>query len=225
MEKVVCILCSEKEHKFLFNKDGFDVVKCHKCGLVYVNPRLSLNELKEFYDESYHQFQLEDSLKNLKNEKIIQIISDLIGTGGKFLDIGCSTGHFLNTAKEYFDVLGIELAEWSANFARKTYNIEILNSTLENCHLQSSSFDVVTFFEVIEHLHDPLTFLKEVNRILKPDGILALSTGNVNSLEAKIRGEKWYYFAPKFHLYYFSIKTIKEILNQTGFRIIKITGS
>lgn len=141
------------------------------------------------------------------------------------LDIGCSTGYFLSIGKKYFNVMGIELAAWSAKFARETHNVEILNTTLENSNLPSSSFDVVTFFEVIEHLHDPKKYLNEVNRILRPGGLIVLSTGNVDSLEAIVRGKQWYYFALKFHLYFFSIKTLKHILNDCGFEIIKITGS
>jgi 2-polyprenyl-3-methyl-5-hydroxy-6-metoxy-1,4-benzoquinol methylase len=224
MERTACNLCGSTDGGILFEKEGYIIVRCRHCGLVYTNPRHTLDELRTFYEESYHEGEKEDALKSSKAFHITERLWRMTG-GSRLLDIGCSTGIFLNGAKRRFYVKGVEYASWSAEFARRVYGLTVYNSTLEEAHFGNAQFDAVTFFEVIEHVHDPTAFLCEVNRILRPGGVVAISTGNVDSLEAMVRRRKWYYFAPKFHLYYFSLRTLERMLRKTGFEVVLMTGS
>jgi 2-polyprenyl-3-methyl-5-hydroxy-6-metoxy-1,4-benzoquinol methylase len=224
MEQVQCNLCGSIDASPLFVKQGYHIVRCKICDLVYVNPRNTPEELRKFYDEAYHEFIDHDPLKCSKAKLITKRLLKY-SSGNKLLDIGCSTGTFLNEAKQEFNVTGLELASWSADFARKTYNLQIVNTTLSEAKFPDHTFDIITFFELIEHIHNPFDFLREVNRILCPGGIIALSTGNVDSLDALLQRSAWYYYAPQFHLYYFSLKTLSTLLKKCGFKTVKITGS
>ncbi len=224
MERTDCNICGSSEGQKFLEKDGFSIVRCPRCHLVYTNPRYNLDELMSFYEESYHEFEKESPLQSAKARRITERLWKMTG-GSRLLDIGCSTGIFLNEARRRFEVQGVELARWSADFARRNRGLRVSNSTLAEAHFENEQFDAITFFEVIEHLHDPLTFLREVNRIVRMGGVVALSTGNLSSAEAMIRKEKWYYFAPKFHLYYFSLQTLELILIKAGFKLVRRTGS
>jgi 2-polyprenyl-3-methyl-5-hydroxy-6-metoxy-1,4-benzoquinol methylase len=125
---------------------------------------------------------------------------------GTLLDVGCSTGYFLNAARLHFEASGVEPSLWAATFARERLKLPVTDGTLENVRLPSGSQDVVTMIDVIEHLADPLATLKEIHRVLKPGGLLYLVTPDVASLTAR--------------LYYVSPVTLRKILAEAGFETV-----
>ena len=116
--------------------------------------------------------------------------------------------------------MGCELNQWLAEWGSKHYNITIHPATLFDMKLNENSFDVVTLWDVLEHTSDPKAVLTECYRILKPDGLLVVNYPDIGSLVAKLMGRKWV-FLLSVHLYYFTIKTMQKILEQTGFEIVK----
>ena len=225
MEHVNCNICGLSYHRLLYTIDKYNVVKCRNCSLVYVNPRLTPSELETFYEGDYYEkYKSPSYLEMRKWERLVDNIRTY-KKGGKLLDVGCSTGNLLNIAKDYFEVYGIEIARWSSKFAREQHNLDIFKGTLEERNFPDSTFDIFFASELIEHLHNPSLFIEEAKRILKKDGLLALTTGNSHSIMAKLRKEKWRYFAPKYHLYYFSPKTIKDLLLRQHFKILKFSGN
>ena len=190
--------------------------------MVYVTPRLTFKELEEFYATSY--FEYIDSYEKDFNRRIgaIRWIRKY-KSSGKLLDIGCSVGSMLEAADKHFDPLGIDVAEWALEKAREK-GLKVKSGTLEGIKFQDETFDVVTFTEVIEHIHDPLAFLTEVHRILKPDGVIYLTTGNIEGLRAKRDGAKWYYLTPQYHICFFAPRTIRKILENSGFEVMEIGG-
>lgn len=241
-ESVNCNYCSSEEYEVKYIKDGFNIVQCKKCSLVYVNPRLKLNVVLDQYNDDYfkgegfdksidYETEYQKQLKTVDlNDWDISVIKELLpdrnkdGNAPKLLDAGCGMGLFLSKAKARgFEVYGLEYSEYAAEFVASK-GISVKNSTIDAADLEENYFDVVIMKEVIEHLPDPLASLKKIHRTLKPGGLLFMTTGNYDSPERMLRGKDWFYFMPTGHLYVFSRKTMRNYLSKTGFDKIKVTN-
>ena len=175
------------------------IVECKDCGLQYMNPRLDKKFLDWMYREGYYasliadkdrwaektiELEIEREMVHLYRLKPILKVRHRYGLR-RLLDIGTGTGYFLKLAKDRgFDVLGIEPSKRACDFARENYGITILNiSGVEDAGFQDGSFDVVTLYHVVEHLPYPQDTLKEIRRILRPNGMLLIVTPNHRSVE------------------------------------------
>jgi SAM-dependent methyltransferase len=143
---------------------------------------------------------------------------------GRLLDIGCGYGFFLREMKcRGWKVEGIEISKIGRQYARDKWDIHVYSQPLENVGLETDSFDVVTLFYVIEHVNDPLGLLKEVKRILKPDGLIFLRWPHSTPI-VRILGpfsKKLDLYHTPYHLYDFSPRTMEKMLTFCGFREIE----
>lgn len=139
----------------------------------------------------------------------------------RMLDVGCSVGLFLEIAKESgYLVTGVEPAELATETARSK-GLDVRCGFLEDLHFPESSFDVITMFEVIEHLKDPAGILKECHRILKPGGIIFISTGNAAGWTVRFLKNNWDYFdIQKGHISFFNPESLNKIVRGAGFRVV-----
>jgi len=232
MENVNCIICGLDNTQKLLIKNSYNIVKCKNCGLVYVNPRPTKEELVRLYSSDNNKlWDLDGYMHNSKIEKFkngLEIIHKFTQSRGKILDIGCSTGLFLNMAKKSgWETYGIDINEKAIEYAKTKYNLNVKAQDLETSNFPSNYFDVVTLFDSIEHMPNPLFALREAYRILKPNGLLLITTPNIDGLFPKIT---YYLFAktigawehptPPGHLYQFSQKTISKLLDRAKFNII-----
>lgn len=237
IKKQRCNLCDSTEYTIKYNIPRYGknirIVKCKKCNLIYQNPLPSTKDIVDMYDKDYFNGKGFDEGVNyyegLKHKKSWDYISnsrmkniEKFSNKGKILDIGCGMGDFLDIAKKRgWNTNGLELSKYSSNIAKKRFRLNVFCGTIDEAKYDSKEFDVITMIEVIEHLENPKNTLKECNRILKDSGILVIQTGDINSLYAKIKGEKWPYILLG-HLHYFSKKTLVKMLNETGFEVIKV---
>ncbi len=239
-EVVKCNFCSCNDTKTVYIKEGFNIVKCSKCGLVYVNPRLSSEAINKLYNDDYFtgkgfdksvqyeaEFLTESEKITLSDWDVSTIKSFLKKQDSKnisLLDIGCGMGLFLFKAKKQnFKTLGLELSSFAVDFAiSKGLNVQ--NNSIFSNSFKENSFDVISAKEVIEHLPDPKTALSIMHKLLLPGGLLFLTTGNYNCPERKLRGSNWFYFMPKGHIFIFSPKTIYNFLKEAGFSKIIVTN-
>lgn len=138
--------------------------------------------------------------------------------GGRVLDIGCGSGGYLAfLASLGWTCHGVEPGPNSRRYAREILGLTIDQGPLSDCKFPDSYFDVVTMWHVIEHFPDPLDTLREVRRILKPDGVIMLSTPNIESLETRLFAGSWYGLDPPRHFYLLSPSTLRAMLDRTGF--------
>ena len=240
-EYVKCNLCDSDDAKLLFVKRGFNIVQCRKCGLIYVNPRPDVETLvKKVYTKGYYlgrntpeyeenigvraygdYIGMEKQIKTKFRIKLRRI--EKYEKGRRLLDIGCAVGFFLEVAKENgWDVFGVELSEYASNYARER-GLNVFTGDVTVTKFPDEYFDVITIWDVIANLQNPYTNLIEANRMLKQNGLIVISTGKINSIFAKIRGINWEILAPEGHFFYFSEKTLRDMLDITGFKIVKIT--
>jgi len=242
LKYIKCNLCGSKDYKVLYkstishhnHQKGYEylatlddfsgyhqIVKCQVCGLVYANPREDSEDLISQYQKVVDQTYLEEDVgRRITFQKSLEKIEQY-KSPGRLLDVGCAVGFLLDIAsKKGWEVFGIEPSQWARNYAKKNFGLEIFEGTLEEANFSPAYFDVLTFVDVLEHMADPRKNLVEANRILKKGGILYIVTPNINSFLARMLRRKWW-FIRRAHLYYFSLETMKKMLEKIGFKIIE----
>ena len=226
-EMITCNVCEGDDFNHYMDCDGFFYVRCRGCGLVLQNPQPTQHEINNIYDESYFHYEFENHnaffhLMELSlNDINFNEITKKYNGSRKVLDIGCATGLLLNKLQnEGWDSHGVEICEASAQYARDNFNLNIYNKNLFECNFPDNHFEVIHFSHLIEHVPNPKNFLKEVYRILQPNGYIIVTTPNVEGFFVKIFKSKWR-SAIFQHLFLFSKKSLKKLLIKTGFSILK----
>ncbi len=197
------------------------IVRCMSCGFVYAIPKEPLSELISDYENMEDtEYIAEERGRRRQAQIILRFIQQFKGSG-RLLDIGCGPGFFLSEAKtQGWRAEGVDLSGWAKETAAKRFGIEVFQGTLEKAHYPDKSFDAVVMNDVIEHLEDPKGCLHEVRRILKTDGILYLSTPDIESVLSRLLRARWWGIN-KYHLSYFSRKTLEKMLHETGFKSVR----
>lgn len=209
-------------------KNGFHLERCLRCGLVQVTDDLSKINLsdyykQEFFDHAYMSLQRPGPGREKEYKKFhyrMDQIEKLKPGKGNILDIGCSFGLFLDVARSRgWHPVGIEIGEYAAKYAREELDIEVHVCDLLDAPLEPNSFDVITMWNVIEHVEDPVTAMLHINSLLKPNGLLVFTTGNVDSYLGRLQGAHWRMYIPPIHVANFSARTVERMLKSTGFEI------
>jgi len=232
-----CNLCNYKGSVILYNIGSFKVLKCQECGFVYLNPRpkndqknLSTIYSKEYFikDEYDVNYGYKDYIGSKKEyqplfKQRIQYV-EKFKPKGKLLDIGCATGFFLESAKTRgWGTYGVELSEFASDYDRTELGLIVHTGTVESAHYPENSFDAITMWDVLEHVSDPVETLKEAHKILKNEGVLIISTLNINSFLSKKYKEHWAELKLPEHLNYFNRKSLNFLMQKVSFYCLKTT--
>lgn len=238
MESISCNLCGERNEEELFYRGDlwlglsgkFRMVRCKTCALIYMNPRPTLQAIGYYYPSSYLLYHMPHLDRNLpplvrwEETRRLNKRAKVVTThkkSGRLLDIGCASGQFLNQMRSWgnWDLAGLELSPTAAQEARERYNLAVTTGRFQEIDFEDNYFDVVTLWDVVEHLHNPVNDLCRVAQILKPDGVVVLRIPTIDSLGAKLFGQYWIGYELPRHLYIFSRQTIKRILAKAGLQI------
>lgn len=233
-EYISCDFCRNNNTRLFYRKQGFSIVKCRYCDLVYINPRLATKYTNRQYSRDYfskhpaklggYENYLKDQRTKITNSNyILHRLKQITPRKGKLLDIGCAYGIFLSVAKKQgFQTFGIEPNKEASSYAKTELKLDIINDFFNQKYFQKKYFDIITLLDVLEHMSNPVGFLKNINNLLAKNGILIILTPNVDGLFRKLMGNSWPHFKPEEHLYYFSPQTIERLLNKSSFKILKI---
>lgn len=193
------------------------IVKCQNCGLVYLDEGILQEELSSYYEIEDPKY-LEEQLARRKTfEHYLRRVESFKPCKGKLLDVGASTGLFVDVAlKNGWNAYGVETNKWAVECSKELYGLQMVNDSFKRELFPKESFDVVTMWDVIEHFADPLEEMKNVNWYLKEGGLFAFSTIDAGSVIARLTGSKWSWFM-QMHRYYFDKKTIAMFLKKAGF--------
>lgn len=228
-----CYLCHHQTLTNAFQKFGWTTLRCDNCGLLSLQFRGSYAKfIKEYYDRrfftgsakraGYYNYEGDHYTEGKNMDMYLSGIKKF-KPSGNLLDVGCATGLFMLRAEDAgFDVYGVDVSDYAVGIAQKRFGKRVVKSSIEESRFSEGKFDVVTMFDVIEHLKDPRKVLKQVRTFMKDDGMLVINTGDADSLIAKIMGKHWHYFIPPQHFFYFSEKTLTRLLTESGFIVKKV---
>ena len=195
-------------------------VMCKNCQLIYMNPMEKVSKTNEYYSKAKntHAPTIRESYLRTAESQVSLIQKYANGTN--LLDIGCAQGFFLfGASKAGYATKGIEIAQDAAAYARREFGLDIEAKPFEELQFAENYFDVVTLWQVLEHVPYPLMMLEEVHRILKPGGLLVVSTPNIEAIPAKILRKRWWDIK-RLHINQFTTRTLTDILQNTGFKNI-----
>ena len=212
-----------------FVKHGHRVIHCETCGLDYVDRLPDDAELSAIYGRAFFdvgkKFSGERTGAGLLNARDrVDMILRLPEVGrAHWLDVGCATGDFLTCAAAAADtVSGVELSSYAAEQARAR-GLDVAAADFLDATPPDGSCDVVSMWDYIEHVRDPVANLDRAFQALVPGGYVALSTGDVSSLSARLTGRFWHLMIPPRHLYFFTPETLTRMLAAAGFGTVTIT--
>lgn len=242
MIKVICNLCGRDDYTVRFpatadgdalRVDAFrcthsgyghhaQIVECRHCGLVYANPRWPTETVLDAYTAVEDSTYIEERLgRELTFRHHLRDMERIIGpaAGRTLLDVGAYIGVFVEVAAAVgWAAQGVEPSEWAAAEAqRRGLNVQI--GTLETARLPEASFDVVTLWDVIEHVVDPAAELDRARRLLRPGGWLVVHTMDIDAPVARLMGKRWPWLMDM-HLYYFSARTLGQMLAEHGYQVV-----
>jgi 2-polyprenyl-3-methyl-5-hydroxy-6-metoxy-1,4-benzoquinol methylase len=235
-----CPLCSSGSinpylncNDHLVSGEVYELFKCEACSFVFTQDHPDEKMIIRYYDsEDYashsdnksglmnHIYSAARNIMLHKKLKIIENTSRL--KCGRILDIGCGTGFFAAKMKENgWNVTGIEPAVKAREMGITRFGLDILEPEMISS-LKEDSFDVITMWHSLEHLHDPHNYSREIQRLLKPDGLLISALPNCDSYDARHYGGLWAAYDVPRHLWHFTPETFSLFAEKNGFRITGI---
>jgi len=203
-----------------FGKHG-TIVKCNNCGLIYVDERISQKQISTYYEVANDPlYFLEQPARQKTFLGYLKRLEKMMPKKGKILDVGTNTGLFVKLAKDDgWEAFGLEPNKWAVEYAKKNYDIDLINKPFKKNIFSKGSFDVISMWDVIEHFTDPISEIKKVIDYLRPGGMFVFSTTNPESPFAKIMGTRWPWYM-EMHRVFLSSKTVQKHLENLGFNKI-----
>lgn len=198
------------------------LVQCRSCDLVFVSPRVQAPVIVASYGQGEDPtFVSQAEAREKTFARSVERIEALTGGPGRIFDIGTAGGSFLAAAKARgWQVDGCEPNAWLAGWGKKHYGIDIRVGPLTDHDLPKGQYDVVTLWDVVEHLPQPSAILARARELVKPGGYLIATFPDVGSPSARMLGRFWP-FLSSVHLYYFSKTTMARLLEQHGFTVVE----
>ena len=218
---IACPVCAGTTFRHLFDKAGEPFVRCVACELTLINPRPPFDRIREHYDAAYSAgYTRKAEAKIIRARKRVARIGR---AGGRWLDVGCSAGFVVKAATEAgFEAFGVDIEADGIAYGRDTLGLSRLAcGVLEEQHYPDAHFDVISAYDVIEHVPDLNRFVAELARILAPDGVLDIGTPDIGHWRVPRTLSRWNELKPSEHLYYFNRKTLGRLLAAHGLRIVR----
>ncbi len=229
-----CIACGGAPRPDLHLAGGVPLLRCPRCGLAWWNwPDF---DASDFYGQSYFQSHgvaagyndyaaLEPGQRRTARARLRRIarLRAAQAAPGRLLELGCGTGVFLDQAqRDGWSVEGVEISPYASAVARRR-GLKVTVAAAEDACLPAAAFDCVCLWDTVEHLREPARVLASAARALRPGGVLALSTGDVTSLCARLSGPRWHLFNLPEHLYFFSPRSLRRLLGVVGCPVARLT--
>ncbi|NOQ95851.1 MAG: methyltransferase domain-containing protein [Desulfobacterales bacterium] len=225
-----CILCGAQERELLIEKDSWKIYRCQKCGLGFLDPRPSQEEVEHLYRDEYFSERYDEGLdpnsaefqKRLRSEKHRVRFIRKVKKEGQVLDIGCGYGYFLAACRnEGFEVSGVDVSDWATQYAIERLGIPVRLGKVGDLTLPSHHFDIITMWHFLEHSPDPHLALQVVKSCLKDDGVLVIDVPTYKGTDAQRMWQEWDGWSVPYHFWHFTSRTLVRFLGKHGFSVIK----
>lgn len=225
-----CPICGERTSEVVLRMGEYTYLRCKRCDAVYLSPMPNAHLVADLYQSEayfsgdgrvgyYDYAAMHKALLPLFQRRLAAL-SALRPSKGRLLDFGCADGYFLELARQQgWEITGVEISAFQAQYASSRLAISVFDS-IE--HFPESSFDVITLWEVLEHLTQPIVELRKLKSRLRPGGVLMMSTPNAGFWKAVHKPGEWSNFSPPAHLILFTERTLKLTLSSAGFASIEV---
>jgi len=227
-----CPTCNTSSFKKLIKKDHMNIVQCDACELVYTNPIFDDEHYKSTYKSKDYQEIVKDLGEESHNYRVerfgnerINILKNYLKNKDsvKYLDVGCSTGFVVEAAQNNgWEATGIDLNPSAIEFG-KSKGLDLRNNALDEISFSEKYFDIISLFDVLEHLTNPKEIIDQALHYLNKDGLLFIYVPNWDSASRLLMGDKAHFIWPTHHLNYYTPDTIKFFLENFGLKIEYIT--
>ncbi len=232
MEKApeICILCGTGKRELLINKDSWNVYRCLNCGLGFLDPRPSQDEIEQLYRSEYFSQQYDGGLdpgspqfrKRIRGEDHRTRFIKQVKRSGQLLDIGCGYGYFLAACRdEGYEANGFDVSEWAAQYAIQKLGLPVTIGQMDSVTFPPHSFDIITMWHFLEHTPDPHLALSKANAWLERDGVLVIDVPNYKGTDAQHMWEEWVGWQLPYHFWHFTFESLTQLLHKHGFKIIR----
>ncbi len=230
-------MCGCERFKTAFEEPPYSVRRCARCGFGWATPRLSDAGLAAMYSEDsywrsrspktlgYGDYRAEEPLYLRTFRRRLEFALRNGPRSGAALDVGCAAGFCMEAMRQLgFEAHGVEVSATIASHAVEHFGFDSIHiGTLQGSPFPDRSFDLITMWDVIEHVIDPRGLLAKARALLKPDGLLVLETQNIDSLFARALGRRWHHYKHAEHIYHFTPATLRTLLDSSGFAVEVLT--
>ncbi len=245
-EQIACPLCDSTSasqnllaRDLVFARPGrYPLLRCDGCGLLYVNPRPTVEALGAHYPDDYFGYAIHEKESplmrsvlgafargiSLRRLDYLERVTGPVAPDASVLDVGCGVNHLLYNLKQArgCEGLGLDFKPEIVEHVKRTLAMPILCGTLQTAGLQSGSFDIVFMMEYLEHEPDPMAVLGEARRVTRDGGYLALELPHISGLPARLFGSLWWNLDIPRHLVFFTPETLGQALERSGFELLRI---
>ncbi|PQV57273.1 methyltransferase family protein [Sediminibacterium magnilacihabitans] len=218
-----CLVCGSTDREFNIQLDGMAIYQCKSCSLAYVDPFPVY--AGDVYEQTYFNKSLVsyDSMRDYRIKRFgmerIRLIKKYVQKG-KLLDIGCGVGWFLEAAKtEGFEIYGQEISKELGEYTQEKLGITVFSENLAEI---KETFDVITMFDLLEHVMDPVKLIEQSKRLLNEGGIIVVFTPNYDSLGIQLLKEHSSLVCPPAHLTYFTKQSVEKLAELTGMSLVHL---
>ena len=221
-----CPLCGVTAFEKRFTKKDRDFYRCQTCDLELQYPLPTRKELEEYYDRSfadgmYQEFAAAGEMKRMTASQRLKEIVKYLPLQGKWLDVGCANGVFVEAAAERgIESEGIELSQHAVQIGRDR-GLQLHMGTVDELP-EGETFDCVTGFDVLEHVLEPNSFLDGIHERLNEGGYIVLTVPNTGGIVRRLMGQRWFFYIPEEHLHYFNRRNLVGLLKAHGFDILNV---
>lgn len=238
--EIPCDLCGAADPKFILMENGYRVCRCSRCTLTYVNPqpRLALGEDVGHFGDTEWSRGAEQTARESADlwETGLSRLTRHAGNQGRLLDVGCGHGFFLRTASSAgWEAHGIDVSEHALAYGRNRLDLQhMTRGDFLQSGFPDGHFDAVTLWNSLEHVASPSATVAEAVRVLRPGGVLMVRVPNIDfsrllwrfrPLLSLVGMGHWSYLMtpPPQHLFGFSRKTIRALLEKHGFEVLEVS--
>lgn len=225
-----CLLCGCRDRELLLEKDPWKVYRCSSCGLGFLDPRPSKEDLISLYSKQYcdEHFAVGGDPDSPEFRKRLSLETHRIRffrgikKRGKVLDIGCGYGYFLAACSNYgYEVQGLDISEWASHHATKKLGLPISIGHMNEMEFPPHCFDIITMWHFLEHTLDPRNAILRARDWLKGDGILIVDVPNHEGTDARKNWKAWDGWDLPYHFFHFTPQTLKGLLTECGFHVVR----
>jgi SAM-dependent methyltransferase len=228
LETTNCLICQSSNSSIIHTFRQLNVVICRECGLVYLNPRLKELTMRTAYrsenyflrsvDAGYEDYSFQENSLRITFRRFLEQLKKQGMTSDRLLEVGCGYGYFLDEAKDFFSYrAGVELSQDAGSHAERISGARIYVGDSNSLPIEYNNFNLIVLINLIEHIYSPIDFLLLIKKRLRDNGRIVIATPDIGSFWYTMMRKRWPSFKIPEHIAFYSGKTLKSLLQKTGF--------